>query len=110
MTYVRTITDRYGIEIIIDVTDNEEFVKTHKNDWKKVSNNAVSGNFLYEGKAISPDDAEYTAIQEIIFNEVEKENEILRAKEEEERIRHEQELEAARLELENDEESTNDNG
>jgi hypothetical protein len=110
MTFVRTITDKYGIEIIIDTTDNEDFVKIHSSDWKEIPNTATPGDFYHNGKAISTSDDDYSLIQEIIFNEVEKENVILRAHEEEERLKEEQERAAAQLELEKEEEDNNGNG
>lgn len=108
MTFVRTLTDKYGIEIIIDTTENEEFAKLHLNDWKQLSNTGIPGDFYYEGRAISSSSEDYGIIQELIFNEVEKENEIIRAKEEADRIQHEQELEAARLEIEQQEGDTSE--
>ena len=104
-TYIRTITDQYDFNIVIDVTDNEEFVNTTGFDWINIGDlTAKNGDFFYDNKIISHESEDYTIIEEVMFEKVEANNIIIREEEEKKRQQAEQEWaeEVARAEAENE--------
>jgi len=104
-TYIRTITDQYDFNIVIDVTDNEVFVNTTGFDWVNIGDlTATNGDFFYNNKIISPHSEDYKLIEEILFEKVEVENVAIREAEEIRRLQAEKEWadEMARAEAENE--------
>lgn len=98
-TYIRTITDQYDFNIVIDVTDNEVFVNTTGFDWVNIGElTAKNGDFFYNNKIISPDSEDYTLIEEILFEKVEVENIVIREAENLRLLQEQKELEAAEAE------------
>jgi hypothetical protein len=67
MYYIRTFKNEYGIDIIIDATENSDFVQSSGLDWIEVANQeAENGNYFYDGKVISVDSDDYSIIQNLI--------------------------------------------
>lgn len=67
MYYIRTIKNNYDIDVVIDVTDNTDFVQTSGLDWIEIGNvQAENGNYYYDGKIISVDSDDYVIIENII--------------------------------------------
>jgi len=86
MNYVRTKQNNYGIDIVIDITTNENFVKTSGLEWIKVTTGSPAiGDYYYNDQFINTDSSNYTIIRDLIFNK-EEPNRILREKEEAERL------------------------
>jgi hypothetical protein len=92
-TYIRTITDQYNFNIVIDVTDNEVFVNTTGFDWINIGNlTAKNGDFFYDNKIIACDTDDYKIIEALLFEKVEAENIALREAENTRRLQEEKEL------------------
>lgn len=94
MFYIRTIKNRYDIDIIIDSTDNQEFVQTSGLDWIELSPEITSspenGLYYYDGKVISTDSPEY---DEIIVPIIDSFEEPLRIEREEREAKEQEEYE-----------------
>lgn len=69
MYYIRTEKNNYDLNIIIDVTDNENFVNTSGLDWISVDSEDIpqTGSYFYDGKVITLDSEDYKIIENIIF-------------------------------------------
>lgn len=69
MYYIRTEKNNYDLNIIIDVTDNENFVNTSGLDWISVDSKDIpqTGSYFYDGKVITLDSDDYKIIENIIF-------------------------------------------
>lgn len=68
MSYIRTIKSNYDLDIVIDVTDNQDFVQTSGLDWIDIGDqSAENGNYYHEGSIISVDSDNYSVIENIIF-------------------------------------------
>ena len=83
MFYIRTEKNIYGLDIVIDVSDNKDFVKTSGLSWVEIQQEEppAIGMYYYEGKFISIDSEDYKIIEDIIF-EFEEPKRIEREKEE----------------------------
>lgn len=81
--YVRTDKNLYGLDIIIDVSDNDHFVQTSGLDWINIDNSYSPkiGDYWYQDNVISPGDDNYNLIEKIIFD-VEEEKRLVREAEE----------------------------
>lgn len=67
MYYIRTIKNNYDIDVVIDVTDNADFVQTSGLDWIEIGDiQAENGNYYHDGKIISVDSDDYVIIENII--------------------------------------------
>lgn len=67
MYYIRTTKNNYDIDVIIDVTNNLDFVQSSGLDWIEIGENqAENGNYYYDGKIISVDSEDYVIIENII--------------------------------------------
>jgi hypothetical protein len=67
MYYIRTIKNNYDIDVVIDVTDNTDFVQTSGLEWIEIGNTqSENGNYYYDGKIISVDSEDYVIIENII--------------------------------------------
>jgi len=100
-TYIRTITDQYDFNIVIDVTDNEGFVNTTGFNWVNIGNlTATNGDFFYNNKIISPHSEDYKLIEEILFAKIEVENVAIREADNLRQLQEQKELEAAAAEAE----------
>ena len=99
MFYIRTEKNIYGLDIVIDVSDNKDFVKTSGLSWVEIQQEEppAIGMYYYEGKFISIDSEDYKIIEDIIFEfeepkRIEREEEEQKLLEEyQERIRKEME-------------------
>jgi len=82
MYYIRTEKNNYDLDIIIDVTDNENFVNSSGLDWNLIDseNMPETGSYFYNGKIIALDSDDYKIIENIIF-ESEEPNRIVRDEE-----------------------------
>lgn len=91
MYYIRIEKNNYDIDIVIDVTDNEEFVTTSGLSWISIDTEKAPeiGNYFYNEKFISLDSEDYKIIENIIF----KHEEVLRIAREKEQEKINQELE-----------------
>lgn len=71
--FIRTITDRNGLQIVIDVSNDETLVNSTAFDWINVNNQtAAIGDYYYDGKIISPNSPEYESIiSPVIFSKEE---------------------------------------
>jgi hypothetical protein len=104
MFYIRTEKNIYGLDIVIDVSDNKDFVKTSGLSWVEIQQEEppAIGMYYYEGKFISIDSEDYKIIEDIIF-EFEEPKRIEREKEEQRLLEEYQERiqkEMEELELE----------
>lgn len=90
MYFIRTEKNNYGIDIIIDVTDNSEFVSTTNLEWIQINidKQPEVGNYFHENKIISIESEDYSIIQEIIFEQ----EEVIRIEREKEQERIFQEI------------------
>ena len=92
MFYIRTEKNIYGLDIVIDVSDNKDFVKTSGLSWVEIQQEEppAIGMYYYEGKFISIDSEDYKIIEDIIF-EFEEPKRIEREKEEQKLLEEYQE-------------------
>lgn len=69
MFYIRTEKNKYDIDIIIDVSDNVEFVNATNFQWIEINSEQKPeiGTYYYDGKLISIDSPDYSIIENIIF-------------------------------------------
>lgn len=69
MFYIRTEKNNYDLDVVIDVSDNKDFVDTSGLSWIQIdqSEKPLVGSYYYEGKFISIDSEEYPIIENIIF-------------------------------------------
>jgi len=69
MFYIRTEKNKYDIDVIIDVSDNKEFIDATNLTWIEVNDEKKpeNGNYYYGGKIIAIDSADYSIIENIIF-------------------------------------------
>lgn len=69
MYYIRTEKNNYDLDVIIDVTDNENFVTTSGLDWILVDSEYIpqNGSYFYDGKVIALESEDYKIIENIIF-------------------------------------------
>ena len=83
MFYIRTEKNIYDLDIVIDVSDNKDFVETSGLSWVEIQQEEppAIGMYYYEGKFISIDSEDYKIIEDIIF-EFEEPKRIVREKEE----------------------------
>lgn len=90
MYFIRTEKNNYGIDIIIDVTDDTDFVSNTNLNWIQINSEIKPkiGNYFHENKIISIDSEDYSIIQEIIFEQ----EEIVRIEREKEQERIFQEI------------------
>lgn len=89
MFYIRTEKNYYDIDVVIDVSIDENFVISSGLSWIRVDNQEIPeiGNYYYEGKFISLNSEDYKIIENIIFEQEEVKR--LEREAEEERIRQE---------------------
>lgn len=82
MYYIRTEKNNYDLDIIIDVTNNEEFVNTSGLDWIPIDLEEIpqTGSYFYDGKVVTLDSEDYKIIENIIFD-IEEPNRIVRDEE-----------------------------
>ena len=86
MDYIRTKQNNYGIDVVIDITTDENFVSTSGLQWTKVSTGSPSiGDYYYDNQFINTQSDNYSAIKDLIFNQEEPKR-IQREKEESERL------------------------
>jgi len=73
MFCIRTEKNIYDLDIVIDVSDNEEFIKTSGLSWVEIQQEEppAIGMYYYEGKFISLDSEDYKIIEDIIFQKEE---------------------------------------
>ena len=92
MFYIRTEKNIYGLDIVIDVSDNKDFVETSGLSWVEIQQEEppAIGMYYYEGKFISIDSEDYKIIEDIIF-EFEEPKRIEREKEEQKLLEEYQE-------------------
>lgn len=92
MSYIRTEKNIYDLDIVIDVSDNKDFVKTSGLSWVEIQQEEppVIGMYYYEGKFISMDSEDYKIIEDIIF-EFEEPKRIQREEEEQKLLKEYQE-------------------
>jgi len=90
MYFIRTEKNNYGIDIIIDVTDDTDFVSNTNLNWIQINSEIKPeiGNYFHEEKIISMNSEDYSIIQEIIFEQ----EEIVRIEREKEQERIFQEI------------------
>jgi hypothetical protein len=99
MFYIRTEKNIYGLDIVIDVSDNKDFVKTSGLSWVEIQQEEppAIGTYYYQDKFIPIDSDDYKIIEDIIFEfeepkRIEREEEEQKLLEEyQERIRKEME-------------------
>jgi hypothetical protein len=65
-TYIRVQKDKYDLDVVIDVSDNQLFVETSGLEWIEITGNPTPGDYYYQGKFIADHDGEYTNIQQVI--------------------------------------------
>ena len=65
-TYIRVQKDKYDLDIVIDVSNNQLFVETSGLEWIEIIGNPTPGDYYYQGKFIADHDGEYTTIQQVI--------------------------------------------
>ena len=65
-TYIRVQRDKYDLDVVIDVTDNELLVETSGLEWIEINGNPTPGDYYYQGRFIADHDGEYTTIQQVI--------------------------------------------
>jgi hypothetical protein len=65
-TYIRVQKDKYDLDVVIDVSDNQLFVETSGLEWIEINGNPTPGDYYYQGKFIADYDGEYTTIQQVI--------------------------------------------
>lgn len=66
MTYIRVQKDKYDLDVVIDVSDNQLFVETSGLEWLEITGNPTPGDYYYQGRFIADHDGEYTTIQQVI--------------------------------------------
>jgi hypothetical protein len=67
MHYIRTFKNNYDIDIVVDFTDNIDYVQSSGLDWIEIGEqNAENGNYFYNGKVISVDSDDYSIIENLI--------------------------------------------
>lgn len=66
MTYIRVQRDKYDLDVVIDVSDNQLFVETSGLEWLEIAGNPTPGDYYYQGRFIADHDGEYTTIQQVI--------------------------------------------
>lgn len=73
MFYIRTEKNKYDIDVIIDVSDNEDFVKTSGFNWIEIDSEVRpnEGSYFYNEQIISLGSENYHLIEEIIFEKEE---------------------------------------
>lgn len=73
MFYIRTEKNKYDIEVVIDSSDDEHFVKTSGLEWIEIDTNLrpINGTYFYDGEIISLDSENYHQIEQIIFEKEE---------------------------------------
>jgi hypothetical protein len=65
-TYIRVQKDKYDLDVVIDVSNNQLFVETSGLEWIEITGNPTPGDYYYQGKFIADHDGEYTTIQQVI--------------------------------------------
>ena len=95
MAYIRTKKNNYNLDIIIDITTDENFVVTSGLEWTSIDSGSPQiGDYYYDGMFINLESENYHIIEEIIFSEEEPKR-IAREEEEakllEERLKQSQE-------------------
>ena len=65
-TYIRVQKDKYELDVVIDVSNNQLFVETSGLEWIEITGNPTPGDYYYQGKFIADHDGEYTTIQQVI--------------------------------------------
>ena len=65
-TYIRVQKDKYNLDVVIDVSNNQLFVETSGLEWIEITGNPTPGDYYYQGKFIADHDGEYTTIQQVI--------------------------------------------
>jgi len=100
MYYIRTEKNNYGIDIVIDVTDNEHFVETSGLPWISVDVQDCPqiGDYYYDNRFINLQSEDYKIIENIIFEHEEIKR--IAREEEEERIRKELEEQLQEIAIE----------
>lgn len=67
MYYIRTVKNNYDIDVVIDVTNNSDFVQTSGLEWIEIGDvQAENGNYYHDGKIISVDSDDYVIVENII--------------------------------------------
>lgn len=67
MHYIRTFKNNYDIDIVIDFTDNFDFMQSSGLDWIEIGDQeAENGNYFYNGEVISLGSDNYSIIQNLI--------------------------------------------
>lgn len=104
MFYIRTEKNIYDLDVVIDVSDNKNFVETSGLSWIEIDQeeSPIIGTYYYENKFILIDSEDYKIIEDLIF-EFEEPNRIER--EEYDRKMLEEYLAKMQEELENSESS-----
>lgn len=91
MHYIRTKENNYGINVVIDITTDENFVSTSGLSWIQVeSGDPQIGDYFYNDMFINLQSDNYSIIEDLIFNQ----EEPLRLQREEEEARKLEELQA----------------
>jgi hypothetical protein len=65
-TYIRVQKDKYDLDVVIDVSNNQLFVETSGLEWIEINGNPTPGDYYYQGKFIADHDGEYVTIQQVI--------------------------------------------
>ena len=73
MFYIRTEKNKYNIDVIIDVSDNEDFIKNTGLEWIKIDDEVKpdNGSYFYNEQIIPLGSENYHLIEEIIFEKEE---------------------------------------
>lgn len=74
MIWIRTIKNNYNLDVVIDSTDNEQFVITSGLEWSLLTDEKIfpeNGSYYYDGKIISIDSNEYDEIISPLINAIE---------------------------------------
>jgi hypothetical protein len=69
MFYIRTEKNIYDLDVVIDVSDNKDFVETSGLSWIEIEQEEkpLIGTYYYQDKFISIDSDDYKIIEDVIF-------------------------------------------
>lgn len=61
--FIRTLTDRNNLEIVIEISNDLDFVNSTAVEWKQISDQSVEiGDYFYNNEIISPNSQTYDTI------------------------------------------------
>ena len=86
MSYIRTKQNIYGIDIVIDISTDENFVRTSGLEWTEISSGSPAiGDYYYNNQFINIDSDNYSIIRDLIHTQ-EEPNRVAREEEEARRL------------------------